>query len=223
MARRAEGKLGAALSALSKALATAGIPWMCIGGIAVISQGVRRTTTDIDVTLRAEGIDLERLTRHLARHGIKPRVADAIAFARRSQVLLLEHSATGVELDVTLAWLSFEHEALAAPVPIRFAGVTVPGARPEDLVIYKLFAGRPQDMNDAESLLLMHRETIDLDRVRRVLGQLGEMAGEPEIVMRLRRLEAIGPKRRRPRPAPRRPARGRTARTARTPKKKKRA
>jgi len=36
---------------------------MCIGGIAVIAQGVRRTTTDIDATFRAEGVNLEALLR----------------------------------------------------------------------------------------------------------------------------------------------------------------
>ena len=158
---------------------------MCIGGIAVIAQGVRRTTTDIDATFRAEGVNLEALLRRFVRHGIRPRVPDAVTFARRSQVLLLEHAASGVELDVSLAWLSFEHEALAAAVTIDFAGVKAPAARPEDLIIYKLFAGRPQDFKDAEALLLMHRKDIDLARVRMVLEHLGEMAEEPEIAQRL--------------------------------------
>ncbi len=42
-------------------------------------------------------------------------------------------------------------------------------ARPEDLVIYKLVAGRPQDVDDVEKLLALHVATIDLDRVRAVL------------------------------------------------------
>lgn len=150
MSRAVDGKLGTALAALSKALDATGIAWMCIGGIAVIAQGVRRTTTDIDVTLRAEGVDLEALVRRLARHGIRPRIPDAVAFARRTQGLLLTHTRSGVDLDVSLAWLSFEHEALAAPATIDFAGVTVPAARPEDLVIYKLFAGRPQDLQSKQ-------------------------------------------------------------------------
>lgn len=100
-------------------------------------------------------------------------------FARSSQVLLLEHSASGVALDVSLAWLSFKHEALAARISINFAGVIVPAARPEDLLIYKVFAGRPHDLQDAESLFLMHKKSIDLTRVRAVLAQLFEMADEP--------------------------------------------
>ncbi len=195
MRQKPERKLPAALAALGEALEAAGFPWMCIGGIAVIAQGVRRTTTDIDVALRGEGVDLSALVRRLARHGIRPRIDDAVAFARRTQVLLLEHVRTGVELDVSLAWLSFEHEALAAHVSIDFGGVVAPAARPEDLVIYKVFAGRPQDLKDAEALLLMHRRKMDLDRVRKVLQQLGEMAGDDELIGRLNAL--VSPRRRR--------------------------
>lgn len=179
------GKLGSALLALSKGLNATGAPWMCIGGIAVIAQGVRRTTTDIDVTVRGEGVHLDAFVKALARHGIRPRINDALKFARSSQVLLLEHSASGVALDVSLAWLSFEHEALAARIPINFAGVIVPAARPEDLLIYKVFAGRPHDLQDAESLLLMHKKSIDLTRVRAVLSQLSEMSDEPGGAARL--------------------------------------
>lgn len=204
MPGKAVGKLGAALAALGAGLDSAGFPWMCIGGIAVIAQGVRRTTTDIDVALKGEGIDLALLVRHLARHGIRPRIDDAVAFARRSQVLLLEHAPTGVDLDVSLAWLSFEHEALAAHVSIDFAGVIAPAARPEDLVIYKLFAGRAHDLTDAESLLLMHRRSIDLVRVRRVLEQLGEMSGEPAIPQRLDQISATRRPARPLKPRPRR-------------------
>jgi hypothetical protein len=190
VAHAAERKLRSALIALREALDATGIPWMCIGGIAVVAQGVRRTTTDIDATLRADGIDLAALLHRFARHGIRPRIPDAVSFARRSQVLLLEHGASRVELDVSLAWLSFEHEALSARTAIDFAGVATPAARPEDLVIYKLFAARPVDLADAEALLLMHRAAIDLKRVRRVLEQLGELSGMPEVPRRLERLLA---------------------------------
>jgi hypothetical protein len=179
---------------------------MCIGGVAVIAQGVRRTTTDIDVTLRAEGVDLDALLRRLARHKIHPRIDDAVTFARRSQVLLLEHLPSGVELDVSLAWLAFEHEALAAPVMIDFGGITAPAAKPEDLIIYKLFAARPQDLKDAEALLLMHRAEIDLARVRVVLEHLGEMADEPGIARRLDDIDKRNPTVRAKRGASRRPS-----------------
>lgn len=187
MAARADrrGKLASALEALARALDASGYPWMCIGGIAAIAQGVRRTTTDVDVAMRAEGIDLDALLRSLSRHRIRARIEHAAQFARESQVLLLEHTPTGVSLDLSFAWLSFEHEALTHAVSIDFGGVEMRAARPEDLLIYKLFAGRSKDIDDAEALLVLHRDGIDLLRIRRVIEQLAELAQQPEIAERL--------------------------------------
>jgi len=158
---------------------------MCIGGIAAIAQGVRRTTTDVDVAMQAEGIDLDAFIRALGRRQIRTRIENAARFARESQVLLLEHAPTGVSLDVSFAWLSFEHEALAEALVIDFAGVSMRAARPEDLMIYKLFAGRPQDLLDAEALFVLHRAAIDLRRVRRTLEQLAALSEQPDVLPRL--------------------------------------
>jgi hypothetical protein len=208
VAGRSDPKLCVALAALRDALDAAGVPWMCIGGIAVIAQGVRRTTTDIDVAVRGDTVDLDDLVRRFARWGIRPRIADAVAFARKAQVLLVEHSPTGVELDVSLAWLSFEHDALTSRVMIDFAGVAAPAARPEDLVIYKIFAARPHDMKDAETLLLLHHAEIDHARVRRVLEELGELSEDPGVPLRLEKLRIRRSRaKRRPKPTAHKPGR----------------
>ena len=106
--------LEAALSALKLSLNQTGAPWMVIGGIAVIMRGVRRTTTDIDVAVRGDGVTIAELLAALAEHDIIGRIPDVEAFAQSTMVLLLEHRPTGVELDVSFAWSEFEHEALAS-------------------------------------------------------------------------------------------------------------
>ncbi|MBI5504013.1 MAG: hypothetical protein HY899_04385 [Deltaproteobacteria bacterium] len=46
-------------------------------------------------------------------------------------------------------------------------GVELPVVTPEDLFVFKLIAGRPQDMADAAQLHELYGETFDLPRVRR--------------------------------------------------------
>lgn len=150
---------------------------MCIGGVAVIAHGVRRTTADIDVTVRGDAIDAIALVERLRRHDIKPRIPDALEFARDNLVLLLRHEPTGVDLDLSFAWLAFEQGALESRAFVRLGEVSVPVARVEDLVIYKAFAARPQDLRDAEALLLLHGRSIDASRVRRVLRELETLGG----------------------------------------------
>jgi hypothetical protein len=153
---------------------------MIIGGIAIIARGVRRMTTDIDVVVRGDAVAVETLLAILAERGIEPRIPDALAFARRSLVLLVRHRPTGVDLDVSLAWSAFEHGALERREDARYAGVVAPIATAEDLVVLKAIAARPKDYEDAETLLLLHPE-IDVRRARRHLAELAELAGAPEL------------------------------------------
>lgn len=44
---------------------------------------------------------------------------------------------------------------------------------PEDLLIFKLIAGRPQDLADAHQLHEVHGATFDLQRVRRWCRDFG--------------------------------------------------
>lgn len=170
---------------------------MCIGGIAVIAHGVKRNTHDVDVAVAGAGTDPVKLLATLRRHGIVPRIRNAAAFARSNLVILVRHRSTGVDLDVSLAWLSFEREALAGARSASYGSVRAPVARPEDLVIYKVLAARPLDLQDAESLLVLHRASINVDRVRRVVSELGRIEGvedRPGIVAAL--LTSTRPERR---------------------------
>jgi hypothetical protein len=178
---RGERRIEEALAALGSALDASGIPWMVIGGIAVIARGVRRMTTDIDAVVRGDRTDIASLLRQLAGERIVPRIDDVEAFARESLVLLLRHAPSGVELDVSLAWTAFEHDAIEVCTDAKYGTVTVPMARAEDLVVFKAMAARPKDIDDASALLLMHKD-INLGRVRRRLGELAAMADEPALV-----------------------------------------
>ena len=64
-----EAAIRGALAALRAALDPVA-PWMCIGGIAVIARGVRRTTLDIDATIRGDAVDVDQLAQRLEAQGI---------------------------------------------------------------------------------------------------------------------------------------------------------
>ena len=118
---------------------------MIIGGVAVIALGIPRYTADIDATLAGADLDLGQLVEVLGRHGIHPRIPDAVVFARSTQVLLGLHEASGTPIDVSLAWLPFEEEALEASVACDYAGVEEgqrPSPCPDESMMHR--AGSPR-------------------------------------------------------------------------------
>jgi len=142
-------------------------------------------TADTAVTsaLRALSAALTELGRpSMVIGGIAPRVDDARAFAIERQVLLLRHEASKMPLDVALAWLPFEHEALARATLVDFGGFHATVARAEDLIVYKSIAWRERDRTDIERLLALHRDEIDLSRVRNLLAQFAAALDAPERV-----------------------------------------
>jgi hypothetical protein len=177
-----------ALGALERALSGLGATHMVIGGIAVIARGVVRQTDDVDATVWAEEAPLTRLMDRLGREGIVGRIPNVESFAREHQVLLLRHADSRTPIEVTMAWLPFEREALDRADRISFRGLSVPVARAEDLVIYKAVAWRDRDRADIVRLLRAHRGNIDLGRVRRIVEEFAVALEEPERVAELDRL-----------------------------------
>jgi predicted nucleotidyltransferase len=182
--------LTAALRAVAGALAALPIPGMVIGGIAVIARGVPRATRDVDATLELRQLELNELVEALRTHQLIPRIADAVEFAAQHQVLLLRHEQSGVDVDISMAWLPFEVEAIAAADKLRIAGVAVPIARPEDLIIYKAVAWRPQDQQDIERLLVRYGRQINLERVRHLVREFAEALDDPARIDGLEQLIA---------------------------------
>lgn len=78
-----------------------------------------------------------------------------------------------IVIDLLFAVTPFEIEALGRRQPLRVLGVEVPVATPEDLFVFKLIAGRPQDMADAHRIFALHGATLDLERVRRWCRDFG--------------------------------------------------
>jgi predicted nucleotidyltransferase len=195
MAKRPNQKIRKTLADLIKALHRIDAPSMVIGGIAVIAHGVARQTIDVDATVLATRLDPSQVLKVLREHSIHPRIPDVSEFAKRSQVLLLVHEETRITLEVSFAFSPFEQEALERAVEIDFAGIRIPVAVPEDLVIYKALAWRDQDRYDIEQLLTLHSDRIDLDKVRFFVREFAQILGAPERVFEFDQLvrKVLGP------------------------------
>jgi hypothetical protein len=155
------------LADLARALDAEHIPYMVIGGQAVLLYGEPRLTRDIDLTLARTPDDLGAVLRVAERLGLVPLV-EPETFVPATFVLPCEQPGTGLRVDFVFSSSAYERQAMARTRPVVLGGVTVRFASREDLLVQKLVAGRPRDLEDARSVLLRHPDT-DVAYVRQWL------------------------------------------------------
>jgi hypothetical protein len=168
------------LAALAPVLARWG-RWYLFGAQAVILHGVPRLSADVDVTVALEPDAPERFALEMRGAGFSLRVQDP-EFVRRTRVMPFVHTPTGMPLDVVLAGSGLEDEFLARAHPTDVGGTVLPLIDVDDLVIAKVLAGRPKDIDDARALWKVHGGTADAGRIRTTLGLLEEALAQGDLV-----------------------------------------
>jgi len=127
---------------------------MIIGGQAVLLYGEPRLTRDIDITL---GIGTDRLdevlvvVQELSLHPLLNNIED---FVQKTMVLPTLDETTGIRVDFIFSFTPYEVQAIERSNKISILGEPVSFASPEDVIIHKIFAGRPRDTEDVISIIL---------------------------------------------------------------------
>jgi hypothetical protein len=166
-----------------------------IGGLAASLLGRPRLTRDVDALVVVEERRWAGFLASGVELGFGVRRDDALAFAREARVLLMRHRETGIDVDIVFGSLPFEIEAVARATWVDLGGVRAPLPLPEDLIIMKAVAHRPQDMADIEAILAAHPK-LNLRRVRRWVREFAAALSMPEI---FKDLEALLSQPKRPR------------------------
>ncbi len=176
------------IAALSRLLKARKLRWYVFGAQAAIAYGSPRATMDVDVTVMVADPQVKPLIAALKKAGFLARVDDIEPFLARTRVLPLWFKKTQMPLDLVQARDGLENAFLERARTIDLGGVKAPVISPEDLVVAKLFAGRPRDVDDVRAVLFTQRATIDLAYVRRLLGALDEAEDRADLLPRLERL-----------------------------------
>ncbi|MEO0559227.1 MAG: nucleotidyl transferase AbiEii/AbiGii toxin family protein [Bacteroidota bacterium] len=163
------------LARLARALADAAIPYMVIGGQAVLLYGAPRLTQDIDITL---GVAPDRLTDVLDllnAVSLRPLV-DPEPFVAETLVLPCEDAETGIRIDLVFSYAGYERTAMERVRSVEIQETPVLFTSVEDLVIQKLVAGRPRDLEDVRGVLLRQPD-VDVSYVRLWLREFDSALG----------------------------------------------
>ena len=150
------------------------IEYMLVGGLAVGIWSRPRATVDIDFLISARIDDSDALRQRLNESGRFVLIHnEPIIFEKISLLRATLKSNTDISVDFIFVDDNFKSEALNRKVAAQVADFPVNIATPEDLIILKLLSGRQQDRLDAEGILEMQRENLDIKHIKKWLTKMG--------------------------------------------------
>lgn len=158
------------LARLAAALNRHHVPYMVIGGQAVLLYGEPRLTRDIDITVGFGIEGLERLIAVLSDVQLTPIPENLPSFVQETMVLPAVESESGIRVDFILSFTPYESRAISRARTVEIEGRGVRFASPEDLIIHKVFAGRPRDLEDVRSIIA-RMPGLDRGYMRRWLAE----------------------------------------------------
>ncbi len=163
---------------------------MVIGGQAVLVHGQPRLTLDIDITLGVEPDRLGTVLEICAELDLEPLPEEVEPFVKETFVLPAFHQETRIRVDFVFSTTPYERQAIERAVRIEVSGREVPFATAEDLILHKLFAGRPRDREDALGIVRRQAGKLDWTYLDRWAREFAAVPGREEMVDQIARLRA---------------------------------
>ena len=165
------------LKKVSHQLRKDSIPYMVIGGQAVLLYGEPRLTKDIDITLGVGVRELNKLKETISSLGLKILVERDEEFVERNMVLPTLDEKSGIRVDFIFSFSPYGRQAIERAKDIKLGRSLVRFASLEDVVIHKVIAGRARDLEDIKSILLKNQK-YDSDYIEKWLKEFDKSLTE---------------------------------------------
>lgn len=157
------------------------IPYMIIGGQAVLLYGTPRLTRDIDITLGVDTDQFHVVDKICKDLDLQVLTDDPEPFASRTKVLPAEDLASRIRVDFIFSFTPYERQAIERANKVIMEGYLVSFASREDVIIHKMFAARAVDLEDVRHILTKGRQHIDLGYIRHWLSEFGTLPEHEQI------------------------------------------
>ena len=154
---------------------------MIIGGQAVLLYGEPRLTRDIDITLGLNTEYVNELLKVIRELSLKPIPENIKLFVQQTMVLPALEETTGIRVDFIFSFTTYEIEAIKRARKITIMGQEVCFASPEDVIIHKIFAGRPRDIEDVRSIILKNSD-MDIQYIRSWLKEFDKSSDKKDFL-----------------------------------------
>jgi len=170
----------AAIESLNRLLEKHNQRGIIIGGVAVGLLGKPRFTADVDALFLLSTQDIPQFLELARSENISPREENAEEFAKKSRVLLLRHSPSNTDIDISMGIMLFEEEMVERGSIKSFANLSARLPTPEDLIIMKAVAHRLKDLEDIRTIV-DNNPNLDFARIEHWVKEFANVLEMPEL------------------------------------------
>jgi hypothetical protein len=161
-----------------------GRPFCFIGGLAVQRWGELRMTIDADALIYTGFADEDPVIEFLLKN-FEARRPDAVDFAKKYRVLLLQNPGSAIGIDISLGGMNFELRAIERSSVFSFQpNIDLRTCSAEDLIVLKAYASRDIDWHDIKGVLIRQQGKLDLGLIDRELSPLVALKEDPDVLPR---------------------------------------
>lgn len=134
---------------------------MVVGGIAVNFLGDPRFTKDLDLVITIDPKKETNFIKVLRKNGFKFREDTLKILLKAGNMFEVYDPAEIYRIDFWIPKTDFENHAFSRKQTKKWENKKIHFTSPEDLILFKLLAGRPQDILDIKSILGRQKGKLD--------------------------------------------------------------
>ncbi|MDX9722286.1 MAG: DUF6036 family nucleotidyltransferase [Myxococcota bacterium] len=175
---------------VARILAELDCRWYLFGAQAVNLYARPRLSADVDVTVELDASLLTTMIDKMQaqRFDVPVPVEERAAFIAETRVLPFVHRESGLGVDLVLAGPGLESLFFQRLRFVPLEDMQIPVLCPEDLVVSKILAARPKDLDDAANILRALRASLRVDMIEALLAELEEALGQSDLLPLLHQL-----------------------------------
>jgi len=166
------------------------IDYMIIGGQAVLYYGHPRLTEDIDITLGIDISELNKIIKICNKNNILPLPKKIEEFVEKTYVLPCFDNENKIRIDFIFSFFEYERKAISRAKEVSLDNIKIKIAAIEDVIIHKIFSGRPRDIEDIRILMIINnKEKIDRKYIINWLKEFANIPGKENLIEIFLRIE----------------------------------
>jgi len=150
------------------------IPFALIGAYASSAWGVIRATKDIDILIEIKRDEIDKISSELNEKGFQVEIRfgnleDALAGVIKLNFKSREGDET---IDLILGVKRLPKNVFQRAIDLTIFEQIIPVVSPEDLIVMKLLADSPLDIQDAQGIIDVLEEKIDMEYLSKTCRKL---------------------------------------------------